>query len=442
MVFVAPASRRPCQGVVYVSIICPFWEWDRAGVRGEHYQCKGQNPHPFKNERDAAPREFESCLSEVRCRAEGCATRPKICQTMRTDVPPAERVATRQRLPESTVKEPLQLRAQSLGILGGLVLLSLGGGRPASLTPGIGLGLEGDKLAPTAVWAHSTPAQVVPVLTIPFEFFKQFIFVTVDVNDKGPRSFLLDSGASDNTINLRAGRELGLPLGHVRDLSNAGIGEGKTEESSAKEVSLRVQGKQLFSRNITVLDMAPFEKWIGRPIDGVLGAPLLEDYIVQIDYTNSVIKLYDPTGYVADDGKKRVIPIRIDGNRPFIEATVTTLAGNSFDAKLMIDTGNDAPLSLNAPFTLKHGLPGVQETGKNTTTGVAGTSDNVIGHVKELDIGGIKIPDLVTFFSAAEHGQSASAKYDGLIGNSLLKDFKITFDYSRKQMILQLSASN
>jgi len=309
------------------------------------------------------------------------------------------------------VKEPLQLRAQSLGILGGLVLLSLGGGRPASLTPGIGLGLEGDKLAPTAVWAHSTPAQVVPVLTIPFEFFKQFIFVTVDVNDKGPRSFLLDSGASDNTINLRAGRELGLPLGHVRDLSNAGIGEGKTVESSAKEVSLRVQGKQLFSRNITVLDMAPFEKWIGRPIDGVLGAPLLEDYIVQIDYTNSVIKLYDPTGYVADDGKKRVIPIRIDGNRPFIEATVTTLAGNSFDAK-------------------------------NTTTGVAGTSDNVIGHVKELYIGGIKIPDLVTFFSAAEHGQSASAKYDGLIGNSLLKDFKITFDYSRKQMILQLSASN
>lgn len=280
------------------------------------------------------------------------------------------------------------------------------------------------------------PAEGGPILTIPFEFHDEFIFVTVNMNNGGPRTFLLDSATSDNEVSLRAAREMGLRLGRIHEVSGDGTGEGKTEESSAKGVFLSIEDKELYWGKVTVLDMTALEKVMNHSEDGILGEPLFEAYVVQIDYAKHVVRLFDPRKYDIR-GKRHIIPIRIEGCRPFMTATIAKMDGSLVDAKLLIDTGADAPLSLNHPFDLKNGLPDAQETKAVDGTGVGGTVPDLFGHVKKLQFEKITFSNVPTFYSLATKGLEASNKYDGAIGNYLLVNFLVTFDYPHKQIILQ-----
>lgn len=293
-----------------------------------------------------------------------------------------------------------------------------------------------DRPAPAYLLGKSPPVDGGPVLIIPFEFYQEFIFVKVSVNDKGPRSFLLDSGMSDHEISLRTAHELGLPLGWFHRATGYGIGEGSTEESSTKGVSLSTANAKVYSGKAKVLNMAPLETDFKHSIDGVLGGPLFEAYVVQIDYAKHEIRLFDPRNYHIV-GKRDVIPILIRGHRPYIQASVVKTDGTSVTAKLLVDTGADAPLSLNHPFSLRNGLLPVGTTDTVKSTGIGGTSPDVYGHLSKLQIGESSFPNIPAFFSLATKGQDASNKYDGTVGNYLLVHFLITFDYPHKQIILQ-----
>lgn len=292
-----------------------------------------------------------------------------------------------------------------------------------------------DTPAPAYLLGKSPPEDGGPVLIIPFEFYQEFIFVKVSVNDKGPRSFLLDSGTSDHEISLRTAHELGLPLGWLRR-SAEGTGEASAEESSTKGVSLSTANAKIYSGKAKVLNMAPLETAFRHSIDGVLGGPLFEAYVVQIDYTKHEIRLFDPRNYKLL-GKKDIMPILVQGHLPYIQGTVFKADGSSITAKLLVDTGADAPLSLNYPFTLRNILLSTQATGTHKSTGIGGTSPDVYGHVPKLQISKSSFPNIPVFFSLAKKGVTASKKYDGSVGNYLLVHFLVTFDYPHKQIILQ-----
>jgi hypothetical protein len=57
--------------------------------------------------------------------------------------------------------------------------------------------------------------------------------------------------------------------------------------------------------------------------------------------------------------------------------------------------------------------------------------------IGDLHLGKMKIISPVTMFSQAKNGSLASSDYAGLIGNALLRHYKVIFDYPRKRMILE-----
>ena len=250
---------------------------------------------------------------------------------------------------------------------------------------------------------------------------------------------MLDSGTPDHEISLRTAHELGLPLGWLRR-SAEGIGEATAEESSTKGVLLSTANAKIYSGEAKALNMAPLEKDFNHSIDGVLGGPLFEAYVVQIDYAKHEIRLFDPRNYQIA-GKRDVIPILIKIHLPYIQASIFKTDGSSVVAKLLVDTGADAPLSLNHPFSLKNGLLPAQATNTVSSTGIGGTSPDIFGHLKRLQISKSGFPNIPTFFSVATKGQYANDDYDGSIGNYLLEHFLVTFDYPHKQMILQAPTS-
>lgn len=293
-----------------------------------------------------------------------------------------------------------------------------------------------DGPAPAFLLGKFPPADGGPVLTIPFQFFHEFIFITVNVNNRSSRTFLLDSATSDDEVSFRVARDMELRLGRIHAVSGDGIGEGTTDESSAKGISLFVENKELFWGKVSVVDMSAVERALNHSEDGVLGEPLFEAYVVQIDYAKHVVRLFDPRKYDIR-GKRHIIPIRIDGRRPFMAGTISKMDGSLVNARLLIDTGADAPLSLNHPFDLKNGLPDAQETKPMSGAGIEGAVPDIFGHVEKLQFEKISFSNVPTFFSMAIKGQDASDKYDGTIGNYLLVNFLVTFDYPHKQIILQ-----
>ncbi len=57
-----------------------------------------------------------------------------------------------------------------------------------------------------------------------------------------------------------------------------------------------------------------------------------------------------------------------------------------------------------------------------------------------MKLGSFALKNSVARFFRGTRGDSASAAYDGLIGGEIFRRFKVVFDYSRRQMILEPNA--
>jgi C-terminal processing protease CtpA/Prc len=61
--------------------------------------------------------------------------------------------------------------------------------------------------------------------------------------------------------------------------------------------------------------------------------------------------------------------------------------------------------------------------------------------VASLKLGKFTIDHPVATFAEATKGSDADRSYDGVLGGEILRRFKVTFDYSRRQMILEPNAT-
>jgi hypothetical protein len=78
---------------------------------------------------------------------------------------------------------------------------------------------------PGSAQQNSTAAE--QTHAIPFELYKNLIFIQVRVNGSGPYSFLLDTGANASFLNVSLADSLGIENKHQKE-SNIGTGESST----------------------------------------------------------------------------------------------------------------------------------------------------------------------------------------------------------------------
>jgi hypothetical protein len=73
----------------------------------------------------------------------------------------------------------------------------------------------------------------------------------------------------------------------------------------------------------------------------------------------------------------------------------------------------------------------------HVSTGLSGESRNWRGRIGSFAFGGFVIDRPVATFSEAVKGSEADGSYDGVLGGEILRRFRVTMDYSRRQMILE-----
>jgi ketosteroid isomerase-like protein len=170
--------------------------------------------------------------------------------------------------------------------------------------------------------------------------------------------------------------------------------------------------------------------------DGVIGRIVFATLVVEVDWETRAIKFYDPARYKYA-GKGAVLPLTFDeGGRPYTIANAVLSGDKSVPVKLVVDTGGSHTLSLDIGSKPEILLP---EGVRKTVLGRGGSGE-ITGHtgrIKSFELAGQLLKDVPTDFPDDSAGTAGIGGRQGNLGSGVLRRFKIIYDYSRKQMIVE-----
>ncbi len=265
---------------------------------------------------------------------------------------------------------------------------------------------------------------------IPFDLYGNTIWLKVWVNDKGPYSFLLDSGAGATCIDSGMASKLGLRVEGVVEGKGAG---GSQTVSFCKVRSLKLKGVEFSDQTIAVISLSRLYTTLGRRIAGILGYDFLSRFVTRIDYGNRSLSLYEPESFRYPEGME-ILDIEITQNLPTIEA----ILGGEYQGKFLLDTGNSGCLVLHSSFIQQnHILDKVKKKVEKSFSGVGGWGEGFMAKMKSLAIGSFTIREPVTLLVTSGKGIFGSKDLAGNIGGEILKRFNLTLDYSRSKLGLE-----
>ncbi len=151
------------------------------------------------------------------------------------------------------------------------------------------------KSAAGTAWGQSQPS--IDGVTVPFEYFKQHIYVPVTVHGKTDFVFMLDSGASKNVLNLRTARQLGIHPGPMEPEKSVGFGYERIYVAPEEELDVEMSGLTA-AHKLSVVDLSKFETHFSHPTDGMLGYPFFLHYVVKLDFQTRLVSIYSADHYV------------------------------------------------------------------------------------------------------------------------------------------------
>lgn len=270
------------------------------------------------------------------------------------------------------------------------------------------------------------------VVELDFIRESNLIIVPIKLNGKGPYNFILDTGSEsgmvfdkwvigeNNLVNART-----IPI-------YAADGNKVTDLWVANDLNIRLPGVHGKQQSMLVLqeNFIDIENVIGIDAHGILGSEIFNRFVVEVDYENKQLKLYEPESFKAPKGFKR-FPITIEDFRPFIKAEVKQKGNNPEEVKLLIDTGASSALFLDAQNF--DGIDMPKKTVKHTLgRALVGVIEGRIGRIKRIKIGNkFKFKKVTTSFP--DNWLVASKEVNdprhGTIGSEILSRFRVIFDY-------------
>ena len=310
------------------------------------------------------------------------------------------------------------------------------------------LGILGLALLPVSLTAQGRPVTCnapraeprgpVPV-RVPIELSGNHVLMTVCAAGR-PLLFILDTGAGVNIVDIGEARASGFALGDPVNIGGAGA--GVVQGAQVRTGTLTVPGLAAsFAANITY-PVTRLKVAKGRPIVGIVGFPVIERYVMAIDYVNRELRFYDRAAF-AYSGPGVVVPLTFTENHPVAQAEFVLADGGRVPVRATIDVGSSAALSVTKPIVDRNNLRA--RVGRTMPWGggggVGGAVRSEIGRVQSLTIGAVTLTDVVTSMFGDSAGVfSVNRSWDVNIGGEILRRFTVFFDYGRKQMILESHA--
>jgi hypothetical protein len=267
---------------------------------------------------------------------------------------------------------------------------------------------------------------------LPLTFEKNLPLAQVSVNGMPGIVFIVDSAARGCLID----RERAAAMGLKPVANGMGNGSGGSQHVGIiPGVRLALGKVELEPTECYTFDM----KTLGfdSRVDGVLGTPLFDKHIVEIDYPASRARIFQPRDY-RPSPKAELFAARITVG-PIVRGHIKARGQDPIDLDLELDTGSAHVLTVCTPVVDRHRLlQSADELTPGNTRGVGGRSPDITGRIEELRIGRFALEKPVVRFSRGTSGAFASEQYySANVGGDFLKHYRVTFDFPGSRVFLE-----
>ncbi|HUH47341.1 MAG TPA: aspartyl protease family protein, partial [Arenibacter sp.] len=275
---------------------------------------------------------------------------------------------------------------------------------------------------------------------VKFQLLNNIVIVPVEVNG-AKLSFILDSGVNKPILFNLVGQD-SITINNVTEVTIRGLGDGKPIKALKSTNNIfKIGGSRNGEQTLYVIldDELNLSPRLGIPVHGIIGYDLYRDFVVSIDYSSKVLKLYDPGQYrPRRNARTQILPIQVINKKAYLDGKVTMGDQQQVPVKLLIDSGSSDALWLFE--NLAKGLDVPENNyedflGQGLNGGVYGKRTKIDGlSLGKFQLKGIKtaFPDIRYFSSIANMGER-----NGSLGGEILKRFTTVFDYSKHTMSLR-----
>lgn len=270
--------------------------------------------------------------------------------------------------------------------------------------------------------------------TVPFALVNNHIYLDVRLNGKGPFRLLCDTGGS-NFMTPEVAKVLGVEAQGTLEVR--GAGEKSESVALARIGTIELGDASVRDQLFTVLPLDELSAVEGLTVQGLVGYEVFRRFPVTIDYPGRKLTLHAP-GTFREDGLGVALPFRFDGHVPEIDGALDGIPGTFW-----IDTGSRGSLQIESAFAEKHGLVQRYRARLNAVTGwgIGGAARALLARAGRLTLGeGVVVERPVIDISVHEGGGPANQYIAGNVGGAILKQFVVTFDYTKQRVLFARSA--
>jgi len=252
-----------------------------------------------------------------------------------------------------------------------------------------------------------------------FEYIEGHILFEIDIDGK-PARVIFDTGAGLSIIDRKFCDKHSISVSGELTVPNA-MGDFVTLQL-AEGAPLGLGSCEAKPDRLGVLDMSPFEKYLGH-IDGILAVDVLLDIPITIDFPE---KKFGFGKNIPLDCEK--VPLETAHRYDFAcDIFVELLLEGRIPVKVELDTGS-YPLILQEKYL---NLPGTREFKEGTSIGAVKEQKDKSAYLKEVSFLANKNVTLDKVPASFE-----KLEIEGLGGNCLLENHTVCFDPGSQQMYL------
>jgi hypothetical protein len=261
---------------------------------------------------------------------------------------------------------------------------------------------------------------------VPVEFDGDVI-VEARLNGQGPFAFILDTGGHDILTPDAAGA---LGLTPVGDGVGGGSGEGTVPVQYARVDRLEIGGLTMRNQSFVVIPLQydTVERGSRPALAGILGLELFERFAMRLDYHMRTLEFAPLSGY-RHRGPGTAVPIFFSDDEPLLVAKIAGIAGD-----VGLDTGNSGTLIVQGIWADTHGLKQQMMSGfPSLGFGMGGASSNWATRV-DFELAGQPFLRIIGRYAPDKRGAFSSRTESGNVGNEILSNFTLDFDYGHSQI--------
>jgi len=264
--------------------------------------------------------------------------------------------------------------------------------------------------------------------TVPMKIEEGELVVPIRINGKGPYEAILDTGGAAS-ISPDVAKEVGVKaVGAVE-----GIGSGGSFAEAYGRAETMQVGDAVLDRPLFAVRENP-----AFPGQIIVGHELFQRMVITVDPEKESVTLTRPEAF-APDGKPLVLPFRFQDRMPQVDASVDGIPGT-----FCVDTGQNMPIDLNAPFVEEHHLAEKLKAHIPTKSVGAGglTNAKLYARIGTATVAGTDVRGILATIATGASASSSQSRYlAGCFGSGFLKRFRTTFDYARMRILLEPNAS-